>query len=436
MKKLLSNAPLVLAGVFNFYDSLNVGAQALLRPLYALFGLSLAAAVFASRAGRVPVRSVLLLAGVLALGFLPTPFNATSQTVHIVGDSAVLISLVLGMLLGEAMVGKPSDFRAGLVVFFSLSFLGAIVATQFVSFGRFEPAPPFSLSVLLTFAMFAKTPKVRAFAASSAGLIAVLGFLSGFRTFSVLVLVGIAVLLYTSGGIYRLIKCAGVAVLVGILMVFAGANPLDSVLSSEAGRLGSIASGDASISARVLEAGDVLETASDEWSVANYFVGSGVGATYQPNRVTLQPNLDALGRVHNVHIGPIGVLFRHGVIGLALLALFWSRIRRSALAIRRNRGYLRYEAARSQIWLAALLMTAPLYAIDFLVRNSSVNPGFALSFGAIFALALNERPSELFREAGGSSNRDLRERVAQQRPELMERSNGGVSSERNLSNPN
>lgn len=387
MRRALSNAPFVFAGVFNFYDSLNVGAQAYLRILYALFAISLAVAVVAGKRGAISVRSIMMITGVLALGLVPTPLHATSQTVHIVGDAAVLLALVLAVLLGEMVVRDPDSFRPGLFVFFALSLGGALAATQFVSFGRFEPAPPFVLSVLVTYAMFGRRPNIRMLASVGACLIAALGFLSGFRTFSLLVVVAVAIVIYTSGGVFKLIRYGAAAIFVLIMLTFAGINPAEPLISNEAGRLGSIASGDASVSARFLEAGDVLETAADEWGVVNYIVGSGVGSTYQPNRVFLAPNLDENGRVHNVHIGPIGVLFRHGVLGLLLLVLYWRRIRQAVVGLRRNRSFLLRSAKPSDLWLASLMLTAPLYAVDFLARNSSVNPGFALSLGAVIGLA-------------------------------------------------
>ena len=93
MKRILLNAPFVVAGVFNFYDSLDVGAQSLLRPLYVLFAASVGFSLIVSREGKLSLRVVGGVVAISALGFLPVPFSNTSESVHVVGDIAVLIAV-------------------------------------------------------------------------------------------------------------------------------------------------------------------------------------------------------------------------------------------------------------------------------------------------------------------------------------------------------
>lgn len=388
MKRFLINLPFVLAGVFNLYDSIDIGAQQFLRPAYAAFSFSVLVAVLVFRNGRLTQRTVGIVLGAGALALLPVPFGSTAEDVHIVGDFAVLITIAMCLPLGVAVAERPDQFRSGLIAFFALSFLGALAATRFTAFNRFEPPPPFVLSTLLTFALLACSMRRRLLAFAGVGLVAAIGFSSGFRTFTLLLIVGAAVFFFIRSGPYALTGGLAAIVLVLIGLTFVGISPLAALQENSVGRFGSLASGadDASLSARFLEAEDVFETAWDEWRFPNILLGGGVGSTYVPNRVVLAPNVNSLGRVHNVHIGPVGVFFRHGVIGVGLLGIAGVRIVRSIGILRRSRYLLRSRQELDSRWLAALVLTSVLYAVDFVARNSSVNPGFALSVAGAFAL--------------------------------------------------
>lgn len=83
--------------------------------------------------------------------------------------------------------------------------------------------------------------------------------------------------------------------------------------------------GGQSVHDRFCEAINVLYTISDLWPSALTGFGHGSAYTYYPDRVnlgTIIQNLTQDGLVHNIHIGPLLLFFRYGIIGLILYIIF------------------------------------------------------------------------------------------------------------------
>ena len=400
MTRLYRNSPLVFAGLYNFYDSLAVAGQPLLRVLYAIFAVSLICVVFTHRTSVPTVRQMSGLVALATLAVLPVALNSTYQPLSVAGDSMVLVTVGLAVAYGRSVVADTRAFGFGFWSFFGLSALGGLVAPLFPTQigGRYEPVPIVVIGTLIAIVAVRQPSKRRGFAISALLIFSALGFFSGFRTTLILVAVAIGILAYLQRGRFGLIRAIAVVLFFGSISNLLGFNPLAPLFESQAGRLGSLASGqvDASIFSRFVEAQDVLDTAGEEWILGQELFGSGAGATYIPKRILIEQNVDELGRVHNIHIGPVLVLFRHGIIGLALLVTVGRRVVRSLKKTRS--GIARGQLSRtSDGWIVVTVIMSGLYLVDFLVRNSSVNPGFALSVGctlAFYASAIEERQEE------------------------------------------
>src|SRR6266496_1374940 len=64
--------------------------------------------------------------------------------------------------------------------------------------------------------------------------------------------------------------------------------------------------------------------------------GYGYGATYQPYLSYIARNVTPEGVVHHIHIGPVQVFFRYGLVGLSLYGLLWVVTLRDLLGIKRR----------------------------------------------------------------------------------------------------
>lgn len=155
-------------------------------------------------------------------------------------------------------------------------------------------------------------------------------------------------------------------------------------------RLTTLTSGelDTSTSERIAEIEDVRAAMSAQSSHLSALVGLGHGANFTPYRSNVAQNIDlTTGMVHNVHVTPVLIWFRYGLVGLMIFtALMLAGLIRSVRMVQQRPG------AQSALVLTLFLC----YSLDLLVRNSLADPGWALIMAVIFSRpqdsASDERP--------------------------------------------
>jgi hypothetical protein len=136
---------------------------------------------------------------------------------------------------------------------------------------------------------------------------------------------------------------------------------------------------DSSAKARLDEAADAIAEIRHA-GVPAIVLGFGPGATYTPHISLIERNLNELGTVHNIHITPIMLIYRYGVIGLLAFGLL---IGLAIVVVRNCRSSRCSDCNLGEI---ALMLALPLYVIDMLFRNTTVDPVFAYALAACVLL--------------------------------------------------
>ena len=131
-------------------------------------------------------------------------------------------------------------------------------------------------------------------------------------------------------------------------------------------RFNSIMTGqDVSLGNRFLELRDVIEQIY-KGNTFTWLFGEGFGATYEVNYSKSERNFDELGNVHNIHISPINIFFRYGLLGVFLMLSSFTLY------------ILKYISSNTQ-YERALLCIVISYFIEASVRNAFLDPFFILT---------------------------------------------------------
>jgi hypothetical protein len=221
-------------------------------------------------------------------------------------------------------------------------------------------------------------------------------YASGQRTSVIIWLVLAIAVISSLLGVKRVLLAAIVAVIV--LLSPAREALLPGLQTSiQSTRFGTVIAGDKdeSLFARFNEAVDVVRTLRREGGPINWLVGFGHGATYQPALSFLARNVTDDGRVHNIHIGPLMILFRYGLLGVAIATAL-------VVAVVRSVVRLRSSLHESSAPLQALFALAVFgFLIEGLMFNVLVDPVFSYAIAGflLHSRALAARASYLQRNA-------------------------------------
>ena len=188
-----------------------------------------------------------------------------------------------------------------------------------------------------------------------------LTYLSGYRT--QLVLWAVVGWLALRGG-HQLVR-HGLALVAAVLAVLLGLGVIPIEASVAHSRFTELA--DLSNAQRIYEVRDAW-TAMQSWSAWEWITGSGMGSEFRVHLAWHTPNMRE-GMLSHIHVGPAGVLFRLGVLGLLALAAVYIHVGRRAVRLTRDplRDFFR-------LGLLAMLL-------DFLVRNVMLFPEFGWVVG-------------------------------------------------------
>ncbi len=252
--------------------------------------------------------------------------------------------------------------------------------------GRFEP-PHNLLVVLLWFGVFAGGRGIRWLCGGLLVVVLLLAFQSGARTVVVLWFAGLAYLLALRWPVRHLVVAA--VPLGAVIVLFAGAALQQALLDTLAqSRFRQNIEGEADVSliSRFNEAADIAAIVTEESSALQIVLGRGHGATFRPERSFPMHNFTVHGLVHHIHITPVMLLYRYGLLGIAVyVALI-------AFLVRRFFAERRHTRSRGQLPHSAVFTFAMvLYVADSLLRNPLVDPLLSWVLAGFLAYALSSR---------------------------------------------
>lgn len=374
--------------IFTLLDLTNYGVAWIERISYGLVCLAaLLAAALAIPELEVPRRGWLLISGwfvAVLVYLLPTAGQRFIYPSYIVGD---MLSLLLPILILVAGWSSRSLFSSRSVALLVTGLLVvSLTAPIFGALGtRFEP-PPTLLTAAAWWGTFAaKRPSHRVVLS---GVVLLVGFLaldSGQRT---ALLVWVVCGAFVTWRSMPRTRWKWLIVLMGVLAIaattaLAGRDVLVDLASRY--RIASIAASgqDDSLIARANEAADVASTLRRDGAPGNWIVGFGHGATYRPQSSFLSRNVTPEGRVHNVHIGPLLILFRYGLAGLAAYVLGLLFVAR--MLIRLSKARNADDAS------GFFVLATAAYLIEGLMFNVLVDPLFSYALAGMFAKCLDFR---------------------------------------------
>lgn len=374
----LAVAPLVCVlsiGTYGVIDAALFGVNTAQRVAYALVWGSVLMACLVemprARVSRSGWRWIAVWLFVAAMGTLPTAWQTHVYPAYAAGD---LASILLPLVLFLAGCAVPSLFgiRAVAVLTGALT-LGLVMAPLIGKEGaRFEAPATFLLAVAAWLVIAARTRAQRVLGVGLGIVTLAANYASGQRTSVIIWLaLAIAVICFLLG-VKRILLVAIVAAIVLLSPAREALLPgLQTSLQST--RFGAVIAGDEdeSLFARINEAVDVVRTLRREGGPINWLVGFGHGATYQPALSFLARNVTDEGRVHNIHIGPLLILFRYGLLGLAIATALAVAVVGSVVRLRSS---LHEPSARVSTLFALAVFG---FLIEELMFNVLVDPVFS-----------------------------------------------------------
>lgn len=365
-------------GAYSVYDSFFLQAASLDIPIYiAVYSWTVlvTVVVFVSRPAGI---RLLCAAGLLVFAFSLTLVRVPAQNAviprYILGDIAAY-SLIGVFLVAAAALWRNRVFTRHAHWMVGLGLLGSLLAPLGPRvLGRFESPTITTIALLAALIMLLDGPKRLLIITSAGAALLLLCLASGNRTSVGLVLVAVVIGIYCRHGLTRLTAIAGILLLATGLLISQGVDPVHA--ANKQGFLGETRFGqllvspeDVSRQNRLLEAADALSEIK-EGGVLALGLGFGPGASYVPQRSLIWRNLTEAGTVHHIHIGVVMLMYRYGLIGLSAFVFL------IVLGIRAVR-YSKRNAKSLSVSEAAVMFSVPLYTLETLVFNSTVQPAFA-----------------------------------------------------------
>lgn len=328
----------------------------------------------------------------LTIELLQAPFSHSSTAIQVLTDyGTTVMPVALALAVGMWVTTRQQLTVLLTVVSFAAVFAAILAFVLRDGTARFEA--PSIIAIVGAWTIAAVPDRHSPFGSRQHAWLRVAAFTAAMFLFPVImasrsrtalavwVFSGIIVLIVRGLQHFPLRKASGlVAAFTMLMLVYSGGTSAWSdeiaVWTGQA-RLDSLANprADQSTQSRINEVSDALDTLQRDGDVLDALLGLGHGASYLPNRSYIANNVDTTtGLVHSIHVTPIMVLFRYGVIGLCALALLMLGTCRSALS----------NAWRDRELSPVLLALASVaYIADSGARNVFADPCFGLVIAAV-----------------------------------------------------
>jgi hypothetical protein len=377
-KQTMDKVLVIFLALFVLYDAISIRALPGQREIYSLvLVLPLMIVLLESFRIRLPrklLAYILIWITVACLYVWLVPTQPIVYYKYIFGDLSSILLPVVILLFG---IRFKDFFESGNTLTLLIFFLTIAACAAFFfrePSGRFEPPSLFLMVFAWICVLHPGKPMRRI--ASAAVLLGsfFLALGSGERTSIVVwVLTGPTILLFKRFSIARVVSL-GILVLALFGLMLYGIIKVDIASQLEGTRFSTLASGeaDASLLARVLEARDALAMVVENWASIQYLVGYGHGATYRPYYSYIERNVTDEGFVHNIHVGPVLIFFRYGLLGVLLYLTLLVSVTRELLRIRMSWGKGGVEFHRT-----LFIMGITMYLLDLFIRNIIVDPMFS-----------------------------------------------------------
>lgn len=385
--------------VFLITDALHLGVGIGERLAYMLVALLALLAVspvlFNGVQKKTTVISVLLWLLLLSIWLIPSYWLTPSYLQYVAGDFASLALPALMLLLIPANRAELPTNRltAIYVVLLLTAVLGAMLGAEQ---NRHEPPTTLVLALTIWWILGARSKPLKLGALLTGFMLSVLVITSGQRTALLVWLFLIAYLVIFSLRHWNIRSTVlMIPVMAGLLAVLATfpIGPTGVFSGHRAAGLSNLGK-DESFWTRIEEIQDVARTIRQEGNLATLIIGTGHGGTYQPFRSHVKRNITPEGRVHNIHITPVMILFRYGLIGF--LAYLWLLTKVLRVLVRAVVSPVR----RPGIKLCYALACGG-YLLEGLMFNVLVDPLFSLTLAFFLA---SQRPDH--RELRNNTGRD------------------------------
>jgi len=250
-------------------------------------------------------------------------------------------------------------------------------ADQAKTFGlvRFDPPSPLLIAIITVGLFSARKATRLLFFISVAMLLGYFSIKSGQRTSILLLfaaaLFGVVFCSSTRRELFRSFLALVIAVSVSItfhepITHYLGESRFSRLLEFEV---------DQSLARRFTEFLDIRDTYTSHGNTLNFFLGFGHGSTFESKYGVNDRNYTGLdNKVHHIHVSPILVIFRYGLLGVVLYLLLWFY---SIVNLIRIRTY-----NIGNIYVKSLILANILFLLDGLARNVFVDPRMSLTIGA------------------------------------------------------
>jgi hypothetical protein len=369
---------MLFLSLFVLYDAVSIRALPGQREIYSVvLVLPLMIVLLESFKIRLP-RKILafIVIWIIAacLYVWPVPTQPIVYYKYVFGDLSSILLPVVILLFG---IRFKDFFESGMTLKLFVFFLAIAAGAAFFfrePSGRFEPPSLFLIVFAWIFVLHPGKPIKRVVSAALLLGSFVLALGSGERTsIAVWVLTGPTILLFKRFSIARAASL-GILVLALFGLMLYGIIKVDIAGQLEGTRFSTLASGeaDASVLARVLEARDAVTMAVEKWKPLQFLVGFGHGATYRPYYSFIERNVTDEGFVHNIHVGPVLIFFRYGLMGVLLYLTLLVSVTRELLMIRSSWGKGGVEVQR-----ILFTMGIAMYLLNLFIRNIIVDPVFS-----------------------------------------------------------
>lgn len=335
---------------------------------------------------------------------VPTALLPQGRTLrHVAVDFATTmlpIALLLAVCMAPAIATRILD-RRWVLLFFLASLYSPFIVQDHAQARLFEPPNVGVIALLTGFACLRAGRRDGVAAVLGLMVLLALAALSGSRSVLLLGVSAFVVVVVANRPARRL---AVLAVVIGAVVLVARPSFDPSSLRRDdslrflarATDLQGLIALDASPSSRVFEAREIFAEIGEGgplWMA----VGVGHGAVFQPSEWRQERTISADGFVHNVHVGPVLMLFRYGILGLGLYLFLLAHSGLVAFrSFPRQRPVVLHDLPRQRLGphgaLAFLFAFGTfLFLIEFLARNVLPNPMFSFFLAGHVAMTLQRR---------------------------------------------
>lgn len=399
----------VAASLYVAAESTSVRVNDVIRVAYATGCAMIAVALLitiATRAPRYPRAAPLVwgFAVFVIAWALPVLYMPDRSVTYVAGDAVtLLVPVATGVIVARQPGLRTQSLASGLLLVTMV--VSAIASqwyfTQVFDIVRHRPPQLVLIAAAWVWALASGSMR-RGLGIGLVVLTAVLATRSGFRWPLVEWAVAGSLLVLLRFGWRRAVLAALPLTIVAVVAGVAGTAASVIAETPAGSRFERIASGDLDPSSegRINEAADVVRH-MERWPGIAWVTGGGHGVEYEVRSAGFAQGLTDF---HSVHIGPIRMLFRYGLVGLAmtlaavvLVVAYLREVRRRGL-----------EAVGA--FTAITAVSAALVLLDFLMFNPLTN----LLNGGVVGMACADF-ARLYRERRGTTSLEASRRTAERR---------------------